>query len=86
MLLIQEGKMTEYELGEALRKRYDSFLGSEYNANLIDARSTNVTRTKMSLLSVFAGLFPPNEHLLWNKNLLWRPISYDLVANDKVFL
>ncbi|KAF7283259.1 hypothetical protein GWI33_001085 [Rhynchophorus ferrugineus] len=82
--LNNEGKLTEYKLGQALRERYDSFLGPEYSVNLIDARSTNVTRTKMSILAVFAGLFPPTEDLLWNQNLLWQPITYDLVAYDKV--
>lgn len=48
------------------------------------AQSTGVTRTKMSLQLVLAGLFPPaGTPLEWNKNLNWLPIPYNYEELDK---
>lgn len=80
----QEGRRTEFKIGAALRERYDSFLGSEYNINLVDARSTVANRTKMSMLLVLASLFPPTGELVWNEELFWQPIPYNTFDNDKV--
>lgn len=39
------------------------------------AQTTGVTRTKMSMATVLAGLFPPKGTALeWNKGLNWQPI------------
>ncbi|ENN80100.1 hypothetical protein HUJ04_013057 [Dendroctonus ponderosae] len=81
--LTKEGRKTEFKIGAALRERYGSFLGSEYNINLIDARSTVANRTKMSMLLVLASLFPPTGELVWNEDLLWQPIPYNTFDNDK---
>ncbi|XP_060537063.1 venom acid phosphatase Acph-1-like [Cylas formicarius] len=81
--LTNEGKRTEYKLGQALRNRYGSFLDKEYHRNDIDPRTTNVPRTKMSLLLVLAGLYPPTGSLLWNRALKWQPIPYNYYEHDK---
>lgn len=40
--------------------------------------STGVSRTKMSLQLILAGLWPPQgTDLEWNKNLNWQPITFD---------
>ncbi|XP_050296544.1 venom acid phosphatase Acph-1-like [Anthonomus grandis grandis] len=81
--LTKEGKRTEFKIGKALRERYDNLLGSEYNINLIDARSTVANRTKMSLLLVLASLYPPSGELIWNDQLNWQPIPYNTFDVDK---
>lgn len=48
------------------------------------AQSTAVSRTKMSIQLVLAGLFPPRGTALeWNKELNWMPIPYDYEPLDK---
>ncbi|XP_030766833.1 venom acid phosphatase Acph-1-like [Sitophilus oryzae] len=84
--LTNEGKRTEFKIGQALKTRYESFLGDEYNINLIEARSTNVNRTKMSMLLVLTGLFPPSGDLTWMEGFNWQPIAFNYFENDKVLL
>ncbi|CAG9762241.1 unnamed protein product [Ceutorhynchus assimilis] len=81
--LTNEGKKLEYRLGTTLRKRYDDFLGDTYNINLLDARTTNSNRTKMSLELMLAGLWPPKGNQLWEPTLNWQPIPYNYLSNDK---
>lgn len=48
------------------------------------AQSTGVSRTKMSIQLVLAGLFPPKgTPLEWNKELNWMPVPYDYEPLDK---
>ncbi|XP_076250926.1 venom acid phosphatase Acph-1-like [Rhynchophorus ferrugineus] len=73
------GKKREYSIGTALRERYDNFLGEYYQPNIIESRSTDRNRTKMSLLLVLASLFPPKCRQVWNGELDWQPIPYNYV-------
>lgn len=42
---------------------------------MVWAQTTGVTRTKMTMQTVLAGLFPPQGTAMeWNKNLNWQPI------------
>lgn len=82
--LTQEGRRTEYKLGEAFRERYDQLIGPNYHYDLIEARSTVTDRTKMSLLLVLASLFPPTEEFMWNAGLDWQPIPFNTSDYDKV--
>ncbi|KAF2882690.1 hypothetical protein ILUMI_23492 [Ignelater luminosus] len=85
--LTNGGRLREYRLGKALRKRYDRFLGDVYTPTILDAVSTEVNRTKMSLELVLAGLFPPRGTLLeWEKELNWQPIPYNYLkfAEDHI--
>lgn len=53
------------------------------------AQSTGVTRTKMSLELVMAGLWrPKNTPNEWNKNLNWQPIdiNYENLDDDTLLL
>ncbi|KAJ3664727.1 hypothetical protein Zmor_000274 [Zophobas morio] len=68
------GKLKQYLLGQALRKRYKKFLGT-YTYEIVKARSSDYARTKVSLQLVLAGLFPPEGALVWNKNLKWQPVA-----------
>ncbi|KAG5893845.1 hypothetical protein JTB14_002571 [Gonioctena quinquepunctata] len=74
--LTNKGKLTVYNVGKALRQRYDGFLDESYNINLIDARSSDFNRTKASLQVMLAGLFPPTKDLIWLEDLNWQPIPY----------
>lgn len=56
----------------------------DFKIQEVYAQSTGVTRTKMSLQLVLAGLFPPaGTPLEWNKNLNWLPIPYNYEELDK---
>lgn len=73
-----------FELGQWLRTRYNKFLGDLYSPDLVYAQSTGVSRTKMSLELVLAGLWPPkNTPLEWNKHLNWQPVPFEFESLDK---
>ncbi|KAK9700565.1 Histidine phosphatase superfamily (branch 2) [Popillia japonica] len=81
--LTNEGKKTMYELGNLLRNTYDNYLGNRYKPENVEALSTNVDRTKASLQLVLAGLFPPKDCDIWNDQLDWQPIPFNV---DNKFL
>ncbi|XP_066157246.1 venom acid phosphatase Acph-1-like [Euwallacea fornicatus] len=74
--LTNEGKMREYRLGTNLRQRYSELLNETWNVKVYEAWSTDYDRTKMSLQLLLGGLFPPDEQVKWNENILWQPIPY----------
>lgn len=79
--------MEQYELGQYLRQKYDSFLGDTYFDGLVIARSTAVPRTFMSCAITLAGMWPPKGTPLdWNPNLNWSPIPifFDPFLTDAV--
>lgn len=64
-----------FETGQWLRSRYGNYLGKDYVPDAVWAQTTGVTRTKMSMATVLAGLFPPKGSALeWNRRLNWQPI------------
>ncbi|XP_060531315.1 venom acid phosphatase Acph-1-like [Cylas formicarius] len=81
--LTNEGRRREYRIGTTLRQRYNDFLGDVYDVDLLDARSTNYNRTKMSVELMLAGLFPPKDDQIWLPWLLWQPIPYNYLTFDK---
>ncbi|XP_060530825.1 venom acid phosphatase Acph-1-like [Cylas formicarius] len=81
--LTNEGKRTEYRIGTTLRQRYNDFLGDVYSVNILDARSTDYNRTKMSANLMLSGLFPPRDDQVWLPWLNWQPIPYNYFAADK---
>ncbi|KAJ8965928.1 hypothetical protein NQ314_003835 [Rhamnusium bicolor] len=86
--LTNAGKIREYNIGKALRKRYDNFLGKIYEPDILDALSTDFNRTKMSLELVLAGLFPPVGDQIFEPGLYWQPIPYNFLPRnqDKLLL
>lgn len=85
-LSVQVGKRRAYNVGRMLRRRYGSFLDTTYYADVLEAVSTDKSRTKMSLQLVLAGLWPPNFEQMWNWQLSWQPIPYNYVPllSDRV--
>ncbi|KAH1006042.1 hypothetical protein HUJ04_006924 [Dendroctonus ponderosae] len=73
--LTNNGKIRVYELGEIIRKRYNNFLGSQWNMNVLDIRSTDYNRTKMSAQLMTAGLWPPRRINIWNPDELNMPLE-----------
>ncbi|XP_032676117.1 venom acid phosphatase Acph-1-like [Odontomachus brunneus] len=79
--LTNEGKRRAYQFGRMLKQRYNNFLGDIYYQPNIHARSTELTRTKMTLQLVLAGLYPPPRIQRWNLNLMWQPVNIQYNAN-----
>ena len=69
--------MQAYKLGEMLRKRFDNFLGADYNSSEVYSFSSYYDRTKESLQLVLASLFQPNQKLKWNSEINWLPIAFN---------
>ncbi|XP_011267548.2 venom acid phosphatase Acph-1 [Camponotus floridanus] len=87
--LTNNGKKREYELGQALRSRYEDFLGNLYLPKLVVGHSSDYDRTKMSLQLVLAALFPPTDRRQqWNADLNWQPIPVTYVSriDDNFYL
>lgn len=68
------GKRQHHELGQWLRKRYNSILNKTYSKDEIYVRATDVDRTLMSALSNLAGLYPPEGKDVWDSSIAWQPI------------
>ncbi|XP_015190022.1 PREDICTED: venom acid phosphatase Acph-1-like [Polistes dominula] len=86
--LTNKGKKRAYELGKFLRFRYGNFLSKIYTPEQVKARTTDYSRTKMSLQLVLAGLFPPINIQKWDTNINWQPIPYTYVPTieDNILL
>ncbi|XP_015117677.1 venom acid phosphatase Acph-1 [Diachasma alloeum] len=80
------GKKRAYDLGVYIRKQYGELLGDIYHPSVIIARSTNVDRTKMSLLATMAGIFPPAARQRWHPNLNWQPVVINYPQREDVLL
>ncbi|XP_032216056.1 lysosomal acid phosphatase isoform X2 [Mustela erminea] len=86
--LTKEGMQQHWELGQALRQRYQGFLNTSYHRQEVYVRSTDFDRTLMSAEANLAGLFPPNGMQRFNPNISWQPIPVHTVpiAEDRQFL
>ncbi|KAF2887687.1 hypothetical protein ILUMI_18486 [Ignelater luminosus] len=78
--LTNAGKQREFMIGGYLFEKYYSLLQGLCKVNEIEAISTDMSRTKMSLLLVLAGLCPSRGTVFdWNKWLNWQPIPYNYI-------
>ncbi|KAJ8975475.1 hypothetical protein NQ317_019803 [Molorchus minor] len=77
--LTNVGLQHQFELGKWLRKRYSNFLPETFSPNNIYVQSTDKDRTLMSAAVNLAGLYPPTNTEVWNKNIVWRPIPIHTV-------
>lgn len=78
----QIGQLRMYEIGQKLRQKYGSFLGS-YRFNKVHAYSSNFDRAKISLQAVLAGLYPSNNSCSTDA-VRWLPVPtyYDEEENN----
>ncbi|XP_060806456.1 prostatic acid phosphatase [Amyelois transitella] len=76
--LTEKGKRRSYKLGEFIRKRYDNLLGDQYNSSNVYIRSTDFTRTKMTILTALAAVYPPGRKK-WSDTIHWTPVPYTTV-------
>lgn len=75
-----------FQLGKLLRNRYQNFLGDFYTPEIVDPTSTGYERTRMTLLLVLAGLFPPAPSQKWHDSFNWLPIPYNYEKYDKDYV
>uniref|UniRef100_A0A6J0U6M1 Lysosomal acid phosphatase n=1 Tax=Pogona vitticeps TaxID=103695 RepID=A0A6J0U6M1_9SAUR len=80
--LSQDGMRQQWDLGQALRRRYDGFLNASYNREEIFIRSTDFDRTLMSAEANLAGLYPPEGVQVFNPNISWQPIPVHTVPDS----
>ncbi|XP_067318853.1 lysosomal acid phosphatase isoform X1 [Anolis sagrei] len=80
--LSQEGMRQQWDLGQALRKRYVEFLNASYNRQEIFIRSTDFDRTLMSAEANLAGLYPPEGQQVFRPNVSWQPIPVHTVPDS----
>ncbi|OXB53571.1 hypothetical protein ASZ78_012208 [Callipepla squamata] len=80
--LTQVGMRQQWELGQALRRRYRGFLSASYRRQEIFIRSTDYDRTLMSAEANLAGLYPPERQQMFNPNISWQPIPVHTVPES----
>ncbi|PAV63480.1 hypothetical protein WR25_01434 [Diploscapter pachys] len=80
--LTRKGMAQQYRLGDWMRSRYSGFLGDRFDRAEIYVRSSDYNRTLMSAQANMAGMFPPKEHEIWNKSLLWQPVPVHTMPRE----
>lgn len=70
------GKLKMLNLGRLLRMLYKPFIKT-YSPELVEARTTDLRRSKESLLLVLSEVFPPSNEWTFLTGLSWQPLSYD---------
>ncbi|KAI5633728.1 histidine phosphatase superfamily (branch 2) domain-containing protein [Phthorimaea operculella] len=76
--LTDVGRRSAYRMGEFIRRRYNDLIAPKYNDSEIYIRSTDYTRTKMTVLTALAAVFPPvGEN--WSEDVNWTPVPYTTV-------
>lgn len=76
--LTSKGKETELQIGRFIRANYGELIPTQYTPNIAYAISTNWKRTKMSLELVLSGLFPPLVTDVFDSDLTWQPIPFNI--------
>ncbi|CAG5016963.1 unnamed protein product [Parnassius apollo] len=79
------GKRRAYELGKFIRSRYNNYLSPKYNHSEIYIRSTDSTRTKMTVLVAMAAVYHP-DGFGWSEDINWVPVPYTTIPLRYDFL
>ncbi|XP_049817896.1 venom acid phosphatase Acph-1-like [Aethina tumida] len=84
--LTNVGKVKIFRAAQEIRQTYNKFLGEIYSPSLIEARSGNSNREKMSMQVFLAGIFPPKPSQRILPDVNWQPIPYisEEISNDQV--
>ncbi|KAG8307900.1 hypothetical protein J6590_010337 [Homalodisca vitripennis] len=77
------GRVQMYNLGVKIRSLYNGFLDQLYYTEDFYASSTAIDRTLISGEAFLAGLYPPTDFQVWDKNILWQPIPMYSNSQDK---
>ncbi|OQV19486.1 putative Testicular acid phosphatase-like protein [Hypsibius exemplaris] len=72
------GKRQAYSLGKFMRARYGSLVPDEFYASNVKVFTSSADRCQMTMQTFMAGFFPPKGRALWNYNLNWQPIPYQI--------
>ncbi|CAK1549739.1 unnamed protein product [Leptosia nina] len=75
--LTNKGKQRGYRVGEYIRKRYNNLISNLYLPDELYVQTTGYARTKMTVLTALAAIYPPMPAQKWNPNLNWQPVPYD---------
>ncbi|XP_053616242.1 prostatic acid phosphatase-like [Plodia interpunctella] len=75
--LTEKGMQKAYRLGQYIHFQYKSILAPKFNESEIYLRSTDVSRTKMTMLVALAAIYPPVVR--WKEDLNWTPVPYTTV-------
>ncbi|XP_034255515.1 prostatic acid phosphatase-like isoform X2 [Thrips palmi] len=79
--LSKAGIESTYRLGALFRQMYGGFLGETYYQTEVNATSTDIPRTKLSLQAFMAGLFPSRGVQQWDSataslGAQWQPFVF----------
>lgn len=92
--LTLEGKRRAFKLGKYFRQRYGTdrngkrLLSDLYLDDEIAIRSTDLPRTKMTILTALAALYPPVPEQQWDSEMgqIWQPVPYTAVPSPDDYL
>ncbi|XP_046670591.1 venom acid phosphatase Acph-1-like isoform X2 [Homalodisca vitripennis] len=84
--LTTRGRVRMYQLGEKLRSLYNRFLDDLYHPGDIVIYSTHFDRCFDSAQLILAGLYPPRDFQVWNRNIPWQPIRILYTDKDHVMI
>lgn len=76
-----------YELGKKIRQRYNWFLNDLYIPGSLEATSSFISRTQISLQLFLHGLFPLPAEYRFDPEVDYQPIPYNVVSKetDEIF-
>ncbi|XP_059061134.1 prostatic acid phosphatase-like [Achroia grisella] len=77
--LTDAGKTRAFALGDYIGRRYSELLAPRYNRSEVYIRSTDSTRTKMTILTALASIYWPAEGTGWSDKINWEPVPYTTV-------
>lgn len=81
-LLTNLGKRQGYELGRFLKQMYGPMVSEIYKPDQIKALSSSSDRCQMTMLTVLASLYRPNDNKTkFVHDLNWQPIPYSVDDN-----
>lgn len=80
--LTNKGKELLYNVGLFLKNRYQILIGQKYNVSTITVLSSDKDRTIMSVQSLLAAMYPPEDGQVWNQHINWQPIPVHTIADD----
>ncbi|XP_026751802.1 prostatic acid phosphatase-like [Galleria mellonella] len=77
--LTDVGKRSAFALGDYIGRRYSELLAPKYNRSEVYIRSTDSTRTKMTILTALSSIYLPANGSGWSDDLNWEPVPYTTV-------